>query len=219
MRLALSLLSAASALLLAARTADAGFAPQVPKTEKAAKSKKGGKCVQALTRAGVEFERVSRPGINVAVRISGELGGIRYRQYRNKPLIIDCSLAYSLLRAGDIMRELGIERATFSAAYQRRKVRGTNRISGHSYGLAVDVHVFTGENGELSVLNDYQKELGDEDDCVGKPRSRKARLLRQLYCRLTAAELFRFVLTPDYNEDHANHFHLEAFPWSKRRDR
>ena len=131
--------------------------------------------------------------------------------------MIDCSLAISLDEAGRYMRALGIVKATFSSAYSRRNVRGTNHPSKHSYGLAIDVHTFTGPDlGTLRVDRDYEQGLGDEVDCVGAPLTQGGAVLKILQCQLVRSGLFHLVLSPDFDDAHHDHFHLEVKPWSER---
>src|SRR5687767_8913632 len=99
-------------------------------------------CKAELERRGVEFKPAKRTGIANGVEVSGPLGGVQFAAI-DQSLVIDCSLAVSLDEAGKYLRELGVEKVTFSSAYSRRNVRGTNRPSKHSYGLAIDVHTFT----------------------------------------------------------------------------
>jgi hypothetical protein len=35
-------------------------------------------------------------------------------------------------------------------------------------------------------------------------------------CQLVHSGLFHLVLTPDYDDAHHNHYHLEALPWTER---
>lgn len=174
-------------------------------------------CARELTELGVRFREVARKGVARAVQIRGPLGGVEYRSYGGRPLVIDCSLAYSLALAGPLFREQGVERVRFSSAYDRRRIRGTDRLSRHSFGLAIDVHAFAGpEIGALTVRDDYEQGLGDDRDCLGEPLTEGGAVLRALDCGLTDSGLFRIVLSPDYDADHYNHFHLEALPWEER---
>jgi len=84
---------------------------------------------------------------------TGPLGGVSYVPLgRARPLVLDCSLVYSLALAGRYLRDEGITTAVFSDAINRRFVRGTTRRSKHSYGLALDVHRFAGDRFELGDL-------------------------------------------------------------------
>ena len=176
-------------------------------------------CLAALDALGVAYARTKRRGIDIAVEVHGLLGGVELRAFdRPEPLVLDCSLVYSLARAGEVLRAHGIERVTYSSAYQRRNVRGTSRPSRHSFGLAIDVHGFALDDGQrvAVVKADYEQGLGDDLDCIGEPLTDLGRLLRSVDCALAGSGLFRIILTPDYDADHYNHFHLEALPWHER---
>jgi hypothetical protein len=174
------------------------------------------RCLAELDRLAVDYQRVKRPGIAIGVAIDGALGGVTYHSDAH-PLVIDCSLAVSLAEAGRYLAALGIEQAGFSSAYSRRNVRGTSRPSKHSYGLAIDVHTFTGPAlGTLRVDHDFEQGLGDAVDCIGAPVTRGGAALATAKCQLARSGLFYLVLTPDYDDAHHNHFHLEARPWSER---
>lgn len=176
-------------------------------------------CLRTLDRLDVEYRPVRRRGIAIAVEVTGAVGGVEYRGYRDRPLVLDCSLVASLAHAGRFLAEHGVERATYSSAYQRRKVRGSDRWSNHSYGLAIDVHVLAGEAlGTLRVKDDYEQGLGDDVDCVGRPLTAPGAVLRTVICQFERSGAFRMILTPDSDASHYNHFHLEVSPWRERDD-
>jgi hypothetical protein len=173
-------------------------------------------CFAELDARHVAWQHASRPGIDLGVELKGPIGGVLLTS-EDQPLVIDCSLAVSLDEAGRYLHALGIDKATFSSAYSRRNVRGTNHPSKHSYGLAIDVHTFSGADlGTLRVDRDYEQGLGDEVDCVGEPLTQGGAVLKILQCQLVRSGLFHLVLSPDYDDAHHDHFHLEALPWRDR---
>jgi len=175
-----------------------------------------GDCKAELDARHVAWKPAARSGIAIAVEITGPLGGVQFSSDDQK-LVIDCSLAVSLDEAGRYLRGLGLTKASFVSAYSRRMVRGTNHLSKHSFGLAIDVATFGGpELGTLSVDRDYEQGLGDDVDCVGEPLTRGGAVLRILQCQLVRSGLFHLVLSPDYDDSHHDHFHLEAVPWRDR---
>ena len=174
-------------------------------------------CHAELDRRGIAYRPASRPGIAIGVEVTGPLGGITWVSSGKTPLVIDCSLAVSLDEAGRYLHALGVTRATWSSAYSRRTVRGSGRPSKHSYGLAIDVPRFaTSDAGDLSVALDYEQGLGDRVDCLGQPVTQGGALLKVMQCQLARSGLFYLVLSPDYDDAHHDHFHLEALPWHER---
>ena len=173
-----------------------------------------GDCKATLTSRKVAWRPASRPGIHDAVEVTGLLGGVAVTG--DEPLVIDCSLAVSLDEAFHYLVALGIDRATFSSAYSRRLVAGTSVPSKHSFGLAIDVPAFDGAAGALRIDRDYQSGLGDEMDCVGAPSTKNAETLKVMQCQLVRSGLFHLVLSPDYDDAHRDHLHLEALPWRER---
>jgi hypothetical protein len=189
-----------------------------------------GNCYAELEQRHVGFKKTKKPGIAQAVEITGMpprhgseqsdlwvgvLGGIEVAG--EGALVIDCSLAVSLDEAGRYMKALGIAKARFASAYSRRNVRGTNHPSKHSYGLAIDVSGFSGPDlGAMRVASDYEQGLGDAVDCVGQPLTQAGAVLKVLQCQLVRSGLFHLVLSPDYDDAHHDHFHLEVMPWRER---
>ena len=172
-------------------------------------------CYAELEARQVTFKKTKQPGIANAVEVTGMLGGVEVAG--ESALVIDCSLAVSLDEAGRYMRALGIARARFASAYSRRNVRGTNHPSKHSYGLAIDVSGFSGPDlGAMKVDRDYEQGLGDAVDCVGTPMTQAGAVLKVLQCQLVRSGLFHLVLSPDFDDAHHDHFHLEVRPWRER---
>ncbi|HEY1554939.1 MAG TPA: extensin family protein [Kofleriaceae bacterium] len=174
-----------------------------------------GACLAELDARHVSYRRAARPGIAIGVEILGPLGGLQLRA-DDQPLVIDCSLAVSLAEAGHYFAAVGIDRAHFVSAYARRNVHGTTTPSKHSYGLAIDISSFAGADVALRVDRDYETGLGDEMDCIGDPQTPEAAALKTLQCELVRSGLFHLVLSPDYDDFHRDHFHLEALPWHDR---
>jgi hypothetical protein len=180
----------------------------------------GQTCYQRLDALEVPYAVADAlPGIELPVRVKGPVGGVTYRTWRDRDLVLDCSLVLSLARAGRFLVQAGITEVFYSSAYQRRNVRGTRRPSRHSFGLAIDLHQFSGQvPGMLSVEDHFEQGLGDDVDCIGQALTPEGGLLRTLYCQFQRSLLFRLILTPDYDQDHYNHFHVEALPYDKREE-
>lgn len=223
MRRAVSLLAVLLALGAPAEARARSAAPEV-QARKAGKARRARPadhpCYAKLEAMQVPFERArAHRGIDLPVEITGPVGGVTFRTWHRKPLVLDCSLVYSLAVAGAYFTEAGIGTIFYSSAYQRRNVRGTAKPSRHSYGLAIDLHEFSGADLEkVTVADDYEQGLGDDEDCLGAPFTPAGAVLRLLACRMDRSGLFRLILTPDSDADHWNHFHVEARPWEARTD-
>lgn len=82
--------------------------------------------------------------------------------------------------------------------YNDRNIAGSSRVSRHSYALAIDIGEFTLEDGtKLSVLKDW-------NDPVKGPKLME---IRNIFCNN-----FDTVLSPLYNKNHKNHFHIDLNP-------
>lgn len=96
------------------------------------------------------------------------------------------------------MGEFGsaIVRIETFGTYACRPIAGSGRLSEHGTANAVDVAAFVLADGRrISVLKGWN---GD---------AREARFLRSV--RVAACRRFNTVLSPDYNADHADHFHFD----------
>ncbi len=91
-----------------------------------------------------------------------------------------------------------LERVETMGSYACRNVAGTERRSAHARAEAVDVSAFVLEDGRRIVL------LSDWNGGTAAERE----FLRVVH--RSACKRFGTVLGPDYNSDHADHFHLEG---------
>ncbi|WP_209348164.1 extensin family protein [Pontixanthobacter sp. CEM42] len=83
-------------------------------------------------------------------------------------------------------------------SYSCRNVAGSNRRSAHSRAEAIDVAAFVLADGRrVSVLGDWNAGSAEEREFL--------RIVRGSACKR-----FGTVLSPDYNADHRDHFHLEV---------
>jgi hypothetical protein len=164
----------------------------------------GRRCLDELSAMGVKWKRVRRPR-KVATPVvvpSMELGGVKLTSiFRKGPFVMDCHLALSLARAGEVMSQIGVRELRFSTIheYRRIRMRGARRrpLSRHALGLAIDVFEIVTDTGEKVV--------------VEKAYRKKEPTLRALERGIAASLDFRTPLTPGNDpRSHRDHFHLEA---------
>ncbi len=97
-----------------------------------------------------------------------------------------------------------LQRIEHLGTYSCRRVGGgeRGRWSEHATGNAIDIAAFVLADGRrISVLGDWAS-TGE-----GEGAGEEARFLREV--RDGACGIFGTVLSPDYNEAHADHFHLD----------
>jgi hypothetical protein len=178
-------------------------------------------CLAQLRARGIAFrEGPSLRGVRTPVTLDGDRFSPRLTPRAGRPAEMDCRLAVALADARPIFNRLGISQLEYSGAYEYRNRRHSDQLSAHAAGLAIDVHAFHDGGHDYEVARTFERhggrwrrlafEPGWYRDCVGRPRTRGALLLRRLGCRLHVDDDFRIILTPDDNRDHHDHFHLEA---------
>jgi hypothetical protein len=88
----------------------------------------------------------------------------------------------------------------------------------HPAGLAIDVGLLHKRDGRwLNVARDFHGRIGAKTCGEGAPMPENpdAKELRALVCESADLGVFTYVLTPDYNAAHADHFHMEIKPGVK----
>ncbi len=174
-------------------------------------------CMQVLREAGVEVERAEDRDdggfcvVRGAVRITGGLS----TPLAPGGLVMQCPLAVRyviwdrqvLQPAAQEIFGSKVARVGNAGSYACRRIYGradpSARPSEHARANALDIGSMTLEDGRtVSVLADWD----------GKgPRGAEGQSF--LYrIRNGACRVFSTVLSPDYNEAHANHLHLDGAP-------
>ncbi|MBX3127842.1 MAG: extensin family protein [Polyangiaceae bacterium] len=162
-------------------------------------------CLERLRAAGVDFQQPGeRRGVVTPVVIQGGLAGVDYVAGAGLPLELDCRMALTLVEVAPVLRALGVTRFRFSGAYVYRMSR-VGRLSLHAHGLAIDLHAAEAGGAWHEVKTAFTKNLAD--GCATE-----APVLNRIACELKKTGRFRELLTPDYNADHHDHFHLGIAP-------
>lgn len=167
-------------------------------------------CMAALAEAGVPA-RLQPPlptPVPTPVEITGAVGGVWFREtHEDRPLVLSCEMASRLPEIARIVSRHGVRGVDVMSSY-----RDNPLPSFHTMGLALDIARFWNGRGWLSVEHHFAA-TPDAETCAGPPPSEaRARALRAIACELARSRRFSSVLTPNYNEGHRDHFHLDARP-------
>lgn len=176
-------------------------------------------CQRQLAERGVAFFSEQKPPesppgrpehlcvVRDPVWLAGPVGGVRFVDAAGRDgLWAGCDLALSLVRAAAVLRELKVAEVRHLGAYNCRTLRGKERLSLHAQGLALDVSALVTDRGEVVSIRG-----GWERDAI-RPSTSRGRLLASFAQRLHDDQIFNIVLTPEYNQAHADHLHLDLTP-------
>lgn len=150
--------------------------------------------------------------IDDPIRVSSPINGISYRYYNqdtSAPLAVTCELALALHRLGDVLHARRITQVLHIGTFNCRPVSGTQRLSEHAHGNAIDIWGLVDEDGQ-----DYILERDWEHDTT-QPRTASGRLLYDVAQQMYQDNVFNTILTPNYNAGHDNHFHVDLQPGAR----
>ncbi|HSR96039.1 MAG TPA: extensin family protein [Kofleriaceae bacterium] len=180
-------------------------------------------CEAELRRRDISFDRAkSTAGVLAPIRLRGALHGVaahsrvsRAHRARSEKELIDCRLALSLNDFAAALAVRDIVELEWSSAYRTKGELGcTEKYRGqqHCAALAVDVTSFRKRDGSrLVVARDFHGKLGTLTCGAGAPVRNE---LWSIACDAAGRE-FQVVLTPNWNAEHRDHFHLEltVYDW------
>ena len=174
-------------------------------------------CIQVLREAGVQVERVEDRDdggfcqVRGAVRITG--GDVT--PLAPGGLVMQCPMAVRyviwdrqvLQPAAQSVFGSAVSQVQNYGSYSCRRIYGKTepdaRPSEHARANALDVAALKLEDGRvISLANDWTGQ-----GSAGPDGQRFLKMLRDGACRV-----FSTVLTPDYNEAHRDHLHLDGAP-------
>jgi hypothetical protein len=160
----------------------------------------------------------TNPGIADPVTVKLPLNGVAYRfngsAEQRKTLYGDCALMKSLAEAAPIMRSHDIVELVDIGIYNYRCIDQTKTppnctLSQHAYAKAIDIAAWvTGDATKYSVLTDWLIDPATTT-CTAATDGAKDEFLHKVICELKAAGVWNIVLTPNYNDAHRNHFHVD----------
>lgn len=174
-------------------------------------------CEAELGKRSIAFTRAEdTAGVRAPIRLGGSLHGVSVHSMlppamrpKARAELIDCRLALALDDFAATLVPRGIVEVSHFSAYRSKSEGGcTVKYPGeqHCAALAVDVASFTKKDGtKLVVERDFHGKIGTLTCVNGEPPKNE---LWEIACN-AAGKQFQVVLTPNWNAEHKNHFHLE----------
>lgn len=177
-------------------------------------------CTAELAARGVAFERDIVPNESPAgnanltcsvqdpVRILGELHGVELRAgngARTGRVLAACEMALALSDTIEDVVDDGVVAMIHYGTYNCRTISGTNTLSRHGYGDAIDIAGFVFDDGTTWTL------YGDWEH-TSSPRTEAGIWLYDSAYRWYDERYWNIILTPNYNAAHDDHFHVDLTP-------
>jgi len=176
-------------------------------------------CHAMLDALGLDWAVAgSSPGIDDPVRVQPIIHDVSFRYVDNTSptaMLMDCPLAPRLAELAELVKPYGIDQIVHIGIYNYRCIGGGDPTTGtctpsqHAYARAIDLHAFhvAATGAEYNVETDWLITTGAV--CPGAATGEADRVLHEIACALWSDRIFQIVLTPNYNADHRNHFHVD----------
>ena len=142
------------------------------------------------------------------VELLGPVGGVWFRStHEDRPLVVACELAARLPALAEILTRHGVHGVDVMSSYRTEPT-----VSFHTMGMALDMARFWTDHGWMSVEHDFEATPASETCAAPTPQTSHGRRLLRIACDLARSRRFSSILTPNYNEGHRDHFHIDIRP-------
>ena len=122
------------------------------------------------------------------------------------PVLVGCDTAVSIVGSAAVAQMLGAETIIHYGTYNCRTIAGTSTLSEHGLARAIDIGGFVMDDGStVSVYADWE-------DGVADPVTGPGQMLRAFTDQVWAMGLWNIILTPEFNDAHDDHFHIDLTP-------
>jgi cysteine-rich repeat protein len=182
-------------------------------------------CLARLTAAGVTFNQVAPTlGIHTPIRFFSPMVGITYLPFgasnpNSNGELASCELTETLVNITPDLTSRGITVVEHIGIYNFRCIGGGDPTSGtcnpseHAFAKGIDMHEFrTAVSGgtTFNTETDFVIDPAGSNTCTAATSNTKDALLHALACAIHNINgKFHTVLTPNFNADHRNHFHVD----------
>jgi hypothetical protein len=174
----------------------------------------GETCHALLRRLGLTFTvGPTTRGVVDPVTVTTPINGVRIfsSSYSGseRPLLMDCRLGVALyLLTRELRTRWDVTALAHFGIYNYRVIAGSTTLSQHAYAMAIDLASFRTSGGVVhSVLSDFT--MNGRPTCPPRSTTARDRVLKEIACWMYDSRAFNIVLTPNYNADHRDHFHVD----------
>ena len=184
----------------------------------------GEACTGELERRHVAYRKLGpTAGVAIPVRLEGRLSGVSFRtllpekERATSPYeILDCRLVLAMDDLSKRLAARDVVDVLYFSAY-RPPPPGWKGGVRHEGGLAIDIGYFRRADGTgLDIERSFLAQSPATKPCAPGPPAKMATpdsiALRKIACDAIDSGAFEVVLTPDYDVEHHNHFHLQVSP-------
>lgn len=121
-------------------------------------------------------------------------------------VLVSCQTAVSIVGSAAVAQSLGANELIHIGTYVCKVIGDGPNISQHGLGQAIDIAGFTLDDGsEVTVFDHWE-------DGNPNPTTELGILLRSFTDQVWGMNLWNIILTPEYNADHNDHFHVDLTP-------
>lgn len=191
-------------------------------------------CLQRLDAAGIAWEPTVARGVEEAVFVKSAINGIRFTKDDTDAPADDpmaCSFVLTLMKFADYLKTKGVVQVGTLGSYCYRCCCawsptndcrsptdpepdcGQNGYSNHSWGRAIDVRYIVLASGVRYDIDDPKQWVaGSSSTTCTSGLAKQTGVSKVLYgmaCDVASRGIFDTILTPNYNADHRNHWHMD----------
>jgi hypothetical protein len=182
---------------------------------------------EALANRRIPHLRVQEAvrGVRAPIRLTGKVQGISIQSTLPEAEwsttiynILDARLALALDDLCRILAQHDVAEVLHFTMYRMPTELGDKPQFRHPGGLAIDIGAVRKKDGEwLSVGPHWPGQIGAKTcgESARRLLSRRGRELVSILCEVADHRIFHYMLSPHYDEAHADHWHLEIKPGVK----
>jgi hypothetical protein len=181
-----------------------------------------GECHKQLLSEGIAFSPALNPksspeshpnlvcDIQDPIYITPYLHGVTFRPGSvsgdPKAIFTACDHGLSMVDSAELLAGQGVSDLIHWGVYNCRVISGSNKLSEHGYANAIDIAGLKLQDGG------YHSVLGDWEKNQASPASVGGKLLRGFAQNMFDDGVYNIILSPDYNDAHADHLHCDLTP-------